>query len=154
MLELENVLYRKAYFNRNYTYLPLFDLHPTLSRLSQCFNLILYTRLERTAAETLLKEQGLEKLFSQTRFQNDCIKHPADGFIKDLAYVSDIDMLRTIQVDTKDASVQLNRQNSIVLLPDEHLGELVDYLEGIVMDGCPDVRKELEHNQYTEDCFD
>lgn len=145
------MVFRKAYFNRNYAYLPLFDLLPTLSRLSQCFNLILYTRLDKATADTLLQTHGIQELFSQKRFQNDCINHPADGFIKDLAYVSDIDMLRTIQVDTKDASVQLNRQNSIVLMPDEHLGELVDYLEGIVMDGCADVRKELEQNQYTED---
>ena len=124
------------------------NLEEFMSRMAQCYNLVLYTSGLKEYAHTILKLMKIEYYFSAVFHRGHCQKNDENKFEKDLGIIG-INPKSVILLD--DSTVHIKNQPSNILLikgfrgekDDAELLKIADFLEQLLIKS--DVRPVMDN---------
>jgi hypothetical protein len=150
VLDLKGTLLSSEYvFGKGYVIMKRPGLTEFLNKVSQMFEVVILCEEDTFLMSQLTESLDPQHRIFQARMGRECLSYRDGELTKDLKYLNR-DLKSVVIIDKNPKMVKLHSDNAILLSEfhgaesDRALIELLPFLEHLVKDKIPDVRKEIE----------
>ena len=150
VLDLKGTLLSSEYvFGKGYVIMKRPGLTEFLNKVSQMFEVVVLCEEDTFLMSQLTESLDPQHRIFQARMGRECLSYRDGELTKDLKYLNR-DLKSVVIIDKNPKMVKLHSDNAILLSEfhgaesDRALIELLPFLEHLVKDKIPDVRKEIE----------
>jgi TFIIF-interacting CTD phosphatase-like protein len=150
VLDLKGTLLSSEYiFGQGFVIMKRPGLTEFLNKVSQMYEVVIFCEEETMFMSQLVESLDPNHRIFQARMGKECLSYRGGELTKDMRFLNR-DMKNLIIIEKNPKMVKLHSDN-VILLPefqgnenDRALIEILPFLEHLVKDKIPDVRKEIE----------